>query len=274
VRPDQMSLFDQRSLEEKVTDSIARIKAFVPPEGYYLAFSGGKDSIVLKRLVQISGVRYDAHYNATTIDPPELISFIKTHHPDVIWEWPKRGGMAQICQRKRMLPTRLTRFCCQELKEGGGNGRKVLTGVRWAESARRADNVKLVRPCMKQNKTTINPILDWCDEDVWAFIRNESIPYCELYDQGFSRLGCVGCPMAGPAGMAKEFVRWPGYLRMYYRIAERILPEIIARRAAKGTPTPIDTPRKFILWWIRDLTKDQRHASVVSRLIDEHCVRK
>jgi len=39
--------------------------------GYYLAFSGGKDSIALYRLAEMAGVKFDAHYSMTTIDPPE-----------------------------------------------------------------------------------------------------------------------------------------------------------------------------------------------------------
>lgn len=39
------------ALTEKVKASIERIKAFEPEEGYYLAFSGGKDSVVCKVLL-------------------------------------------------------------------------------------------------------------------------------------------------------------------------------------------------------------------------------
>lgn len=42
--------------------AIERLKAFEPEEGYYLAFSGGKDSVVIKELANIAGVKYDAHY--------------------------------------------------------------------------------------------------------------------------------------------------------------------------------------------------------------------
>ncbi|GAH28018.1 unnamed protein product, partial [marine sediment metagenome] len=67
---------------DKVQTAIDRLKQFEPPEGYYLAFSGGKDSIVIKELADMAGVSYDAHYNNTTIDPPELVYFIKDIYPD------------------------------------------------------------------------------------------------------------------------------------------------------------------------------------------------
>lgn len=129
----------------KVEVAIERLKTFEPPEGYYLAFSGGKDSITIKALADMAGVKYDAHYNVTSVDPPELVQFIKKHHPDVAFEYPRyKDGkvvtMWNLIPQKKMPPTRVVRYCCEKLKEGGGEGRFVVTGVRWAESAKRKNN--------------------------------------------------------------------------------------------------------------------------------------
>ena len=128
---------------DKVARSIERLRAFEPPEGYYLAFSGGKDSVVLKALADMAGVKYDAHYNATTVDPPELVRFIKEKHADVAFELPKKT-MRQLIIEKQSPPTRLQRYCCEKLKETNGKGRITLTGVRWEESAGRRENQGLV----------------------------------------------------------------------------------------------------------------------------------
>jgi len=131
-------MLDQLNMQgkNKIEIAIDRIQYFEPPEGYYLAFSGGKDSIVCKELLNMAGVKFDSHYNHTTVDPPELIYYMREHHKDVIVEYPKET-MWKLIEKKLMPPTRWVRYCCSELKENGGDGRFVVTGVRWAESSRR-----------------------------------------------------------------------------------------------------------------------------------------
>lgn len=126
----------------KLEIAIQRMKSFEPPEGYFIAFSGGKDSQCVYHLAQMAGVKFEAHYRVTSVDPPDLIYFIREHYPDVIFDVlhdadGKRISMWSLIAKIGMPPTRLMRFCCAELKETSGDGRMVVTGVRWAESARR-----------------------------------------------------------------------------------------------------------------------------------------
>lgn len=175
--------------------AVLRLKEFEPEEGYYLAFSGGKDSCVIKALADIAGVKYDAHYNMTTIDPPELVQFIREFHSDVQIHKPERSFFQEM--QKRGFPTRRSRWCCEVLKEHGGEHRFVITGVRWAESQKRAGR-RLLETCYKDSlKHYLNVIVDWTDADVWEFIKSNKVPYCKLYDEGFKRIGCLLCPVSG-----------------------------------------------------------------------------
>ena len=136
-------------LKKKIETSIERYKAFEPEDGYYLAFSGGKDSVVIKALADMAGVKYDAHYRIATVDPPELVQFIKEKHPDVSRDYPRYSDgqivtMWNLIPRKLMPPTRLVRYCCKFLKEDGGDSRFTVTGVRWAESYSRQENQGIV----------------------------------------------------------------------------------------------------------------------------------
>lgn len=274
--------------EDKVKTSIDAIRTFEPPEGYYLAFSGGKDSVVVKRLCDMAGVKYDAHYRVTSVDPPELVQFIKEYYPDVSRDIPhdengKPITMWNLIPRKKMPPTRIVRYCCAELKESGGEGRFTVTGVRWAESARRAKNQGLVtiydadndikshaaffgndkggvtlnndndearellESCYSKRKTVLNPIINWEDEDVWEFIHRENIPYCKLYDQGYKRLGCIGCPM-NVVTADEDLDKYPKYKEHYIKA----FGTMIAERERAGLPTEWKTGEEVMEWWLRD----------------------
>lgn len=200
--------------------AIERIREFEPPEGYWLAFSGGKDSIVVKQLADESGVKYDAHYNVTGIDPPELVRFIRKHYPDVAWERAARPLLAIIPGRG--FPTRRARWCCEEYKERGGRGRILLTGLRSGESPRRRKRHGIISHYKvgSNRKTLVNPILDWTHGDVWAFIRARSLPYCCLYDEAWNRLGCVLCPMN--TNSARDIARWPGIAKAWRRAFRKL----------------------------------------------------
>lgn len=259
---------------DKVQVAIKRLQLFEPSESYYIAFSGGKDSCVVKALADMAGVKYDAHYNHTSVDPPELIYFIREHHPDVKIEYPRypdgsRITMWNLIPKKKMPPTRLVRYCCRFLKESGGEGRFKVTGVRWAESAKRRnraglelsngtktgmrlkmdpdnpDNEEIARYCPTKGSHILNPIIDWLDEDVWEFIRKYNIPYCKLYDQGYTRLGCIGCPMSNNA--AKELNAYPKFKQNYLATFGRMLAE----REKAGMPTDWKTPEDVMNWWLR-----------------------
>ena len=141
----QLQFSPDGEIRDKVEMAINRLKAFCPLEGYYVAFSGGKDSQCVYHLCKMAGVKFDAHYNVTSVDPPELIRFIKKNYPDVQWEYPRDRDfkvitMWNLIPRKGLPPTRIARYCCEYFKESSGKGRLTVTGVRWAESVNRARN--------------------------------------------------------------------------------------------------------------------------------------
>lgn len=278
---------------DKIEIAIKRLKAFEPKEGYYVAFSGGKDSQCVYHLCKMAGVKFDAHYNVTSVDPPELVKFIKTHYPDVRFDYPRNNKgkvltMWNLIPAERMPPTRLVRYCCESLKETSGKGRYTVTGVRQAESANRKRNQGVVtvpnaddklqeelenlganfmqtprggvvlnyddstgrrmsEHCIRTGKVLINPIIDWEEEDVWEFLNMNGIEHCCLYDEGLTRLGCIGCPMKNAKGQKKDFERWEKYKGFYLKAFKRM----IDIRKERGLNTEQwDTPEAVMQWWL------------------------
>lgn len=106
-------------------------------KGYYLAFSCGKDSQALYHIAELAGVKFDAHMNLTSVDPPEVIRFVKHQYKEVDLIKPKKS-IYQLAVEKQILPTMRVRWCCAEYKELSGAGRVTLIGIRHQESSRRA----------------------------------------------------------------------------------------------------------------------------------------
>ena len=237
-----MSLFPELN---KTKIAIERLQAFEPKEGYYLAFSGGKDSQCIYHLAKMAGVKFDAHYSVTTVDPPELISFIKKNYPDVHFEIPETN-MWNLIEKEGVPPTRLMRYCCKHLKESHGNGRFMVTGIRAKESVKRSQNRKLMDSCTKRRLKTLNPIIDWTEDDVWMFIRENKIAYCKLYDEGFDRLGCIGCPMAGDKRWM-EFRKYPTIMKKYIKAFNKML----VVRKEKEMETKWQTGQEVFDWWMQ-----------------------
>ncbi|NBK25678.1 MAG: phosphoadenosine phosphosulfate reductase [Spirochaetia bacterium] len=268
-------------MDKKIANAVERVRdayKFSQSLGMgklYVAFSGGKDSVslygVVKKAAEADGIALleyaEFHYSVTGIDPPELVYFIRREFPFVHRDL-YRESMWQLIERKQMPPTRLVRYCCSELKERGGEGKFCLTGIRWAESTSRStrgvyesigttrkdgkilfndndEDRRTLEHCIPKQKYVVNPIIDWTDEDVWRFIKSEGLPYCKLYDEGYERLGCIGCPMAGGKRQVVELAKYPKFRQAYVRAFGRM----IAHRIASGLPTEWKTGEEVMEWW-------------------------
>lgn len=260
-------------MKQKILHSIQLLQkaekialSYDPDHGYYLAFSGGKDSQCLYHIAQLAGVRFQAHMNLTSVDPPEVIRFVKKNYPEV--ELIKPGkSIFQHAIEKQILPTMRVRWCCAEYKETAGAGKVTLIGIRKAESSRRAkrneveinnrkssgdldgldeyrqeQRAKRARRKSKdqgvnitnadeeqtlgcihgKESLLISPIIHWTERDVWDFINALHIPHCSLYDEGWHRIGCIGCPMSSYRQKMTENKRYPHVKRGWIKAIKAI----------------------------------------------------
>jgi len=225
---------------QKIEYSIALLKKAEPlalkmdERGFHLAFSGGKDSQVLYELAKMAGVKFHAEMQVTTLDPPELMKFVRNNYPEVKKNLPEMN-FYKLIRKKGMLPLQQARYCCAYLKESAGVGSVTLIGIRAAESVKRAKRHEIEISGRKGEEYTldqfeehnetehrcingkdeiiISPILKWSDADVWNFIRGKGLEYCSLYDKGYHRIGCMFCPMANRKIKALDRKNYPGVER-------------------------------------------------------------
>ena len=228
-----------------VANAIALLREHEPNENYYLAFSGGKDSIVIKDLADRAGVKYDAHYNMTTVDPPEIVQFIRDQHPDVKIDRPKENMFALIV-RKQFPPLRQARFCCAMLKESAGEDRTVMTGIRRQESTKRNKRKAVEQSYINETVFYVHPIIDWTKEDVWEYIHSHRLPYCSLYDEGYDRLGCVLCPYNTPKNRLRDAKRWPKIANLYRKACIKAHNAAIAA----GKERRFKDGNEMFEWWL------------------------
>lgn len=277
-------------------------------KGGVVADSGGKDSSVLKEIAWKCHVKYGFQYriehNHTTLDAPETVYFVRAERDrerergiDYSISYPGTT-FEKLCYKQGMLPTRIARFCCAELKEKQGRDRSIrtITGVRRDESTSRKynqgvvtmldakeivpgtiDNVNIKRTqkggvivmnydnsekaemvytCFRTNKTLVNPIINWTEDDVWRYIRDNKIPYNPLYDCGFFRVGCVGCPMSKYKDRMRDFERYPKYRDRYIRIADKIVQKKKESGLKKPTKFIFKDGVDYFKHWIKDPNVD------------------
>ena len=152
-------------------------------------------------------------------------------------------NMWELIKKLNMSPSRWKRFCCVYLKEYTliDSTQALITGVRASESRQRKMNRALIE--MGKGKRTkinkicegnaeifkaytkpriVNPIYGWSEADVWQFLKDRGVQSCSLYNEGWKRLGCIGCPMASKKQRARDFARWPQYAKMWIRALDQL----------------------------------------------------
>lgn len=249
--------------------------------------SGGKDSSVCVALAERAGIPFEVMHSHTTADAPETVYFVQEEFKRLeekgiicMINYPtykgKRTSMWALIPQKLIPPTRAIRYCCEVLKERYGANRFITTGVRWSESTNRKnkrgiyetltsdmskkiilnndndDRRRLFENCRLQAKRVCNPIVDWTDDDVWDYIRSEHLTLNPLYQCGFSRVGCIGCPMAGKKGRQRGFLLYPKFRKNYILAFERMLKERNRKGKLQGTWNMGTTGEDVFHCWMED----------------------
>ena len=249
-----------------------------------VCYSGGKDSDVLVELAIASGIDFEIVHSHTTADAPETVRYIRQRFKELedkgikcSIQYPyykgKRTSMWALIPQMKMPPTRLVRYCCNVLKETSGKNRAIATGVRWSESASRKnsrgffevnhkdkekriilrddndESRRLMEHCQIKSRITTNPILEWSEDNVWDYLHERKCEGNPLYQCSFSRVGCIGCPMAGK-NRWDGFSQYPKYKNLYINAFQKMLDSYSAEKREKRNSWK--DGYDVFLWWMEE----------------------
>lgn len=197
-------------------------------------------------------------------------------------------NMFSLIAQKGIPPTRLVRYCCGVFKEGTEKNKVVALGVRAAESKRRQNrdifstsvgklanskhfslshvqevfeeakeqdevwDCAIVSTARKQKTILVNPIYDWSDAEVWEYIHENNIAYNELYDMGYSRVGCILCPLANKREKQRDILTFPAYKERYIKAFEKMLEVRKERGKDDSKGGAWKDAESVFKWWIED----------------------
>lgn len=199
-------------------------------------------------------------------------------------------NMFSLIAQKGIPPTKLVRYCCGVFKEGTEKNRVVALGVRSAESRKRQNrdtfsavekklkdsrhfslehteevfkdakgqdevwDCTLVTTARKHKTILVNPIYEWTDAEIWGYIHENNIAYNELYDMGYSRVGCILCPFAKKSEKQRDILTFPAYKERYIKAFEKMLEARKERGKDDGNGGVWKDAESVFKWWIEDKT--------------------
>lgn len=83
-----------------------------------------------------------------------------------------------------------------------------ITGLRRGQGATRAGARRVEHDPLHAGVLKLNPLVDWSEEEVWAYVARHELPYHPLYDQGYRSIGCAPCTRASLPGEDARAGRW------------------------------------------------------------------
>ena len=192
--------------------------------------------------------------------------------------------MWTLIPKKKMPPTRMLRYCCSTLKETSTPNRLAALGVRASESNKRQGrdifgirggtykqamffsldhteevhqeamelqdpvwDCTLIKTMRDHGSCIVNPIYEWLDRDIWDYIKRENIKTNPLYERGYTRVGCIGCPMAGYQQVKKEFTDYPTYKQAYIKAFDNMM-----KRYGTSNATRWQNGEDVFNWWTEE----------------------
>lgn len=143
--------------------------------------------------------RTEAHYGRRIRlffpEAPAVEAFVADHGINGFYD--SVEARKACCHARKVAPLR---------RALAGKGAWV-TGLRASQSATR-ERLQTVAEDAANGLLKINPLADWSEEEVWAYLRAEGVPWNALHDKGYPSIGCGPCTRAIQPGEDIRAGRW------------------------------------------------------------------
>lgn len=187
-----VALASSLSAEDMVlTDAIARLGL---PIGVFAIDTGRLHRDTLE-LLETIGERYALQVKIYRPDIETLAEYVAAHGRDAFY------GSAELrkrcCEIRKLVP----------LRRALQGKRLWITGLRREQSAARAD-VAVLANDSANGLMKLNPLADWSEQEVWAYVEKFDVPTNPLHGRGYPSIGCAPCTRAVQPGEDPRAGRW------------------------------------------------------------------
>ncbi len=259
------------TLFEKTSEAVRDLKVFERmaletdhENGFYGCEGGGMRTAAVRQLCVLAGVKVTWRYNLCGLEPVEVMDHVRKEYPGTEW-WGRAEHFGERALEQTGVMERTGPWCMREFREWGGDAKVKLIPGRWMETRRKHlvwETWPVYEPASAVGVARCtswiwNPIAGWTEEELWEFVERGSLHVCELYGEGFERMGCIGCPMRGKAALDRDMARWPEVGRFWFAAFARIWDRKVTRKqlpfCSGAKPWPgIDGVHRFeelYEWW-------------------------
>ncbi len=180
---------------------------------FYVAFSGGKDSVVALDIVQraLPHNEFKVVFGNTDMEFPtttELVQKLSRKCSDEGIEFLEAASNMTSKESWNIFgpPARKVRWCCtvhktapviNMLSDKFANGKLrcvMITGVRGDESVSRSEYDEMSMGKKMAGQYSFHPILEWSSAEIYLYIYSQGLLLNDAYKYGFNRVGCIMCP--------------------------------------------------------------------------------
>ena len=186
-----------------------------------ISAAGGVDGLAMIDMAW----RIDPRVRVFTLDtgrlPPETYALFEEvrdrYGINVEFEFPDRQQVERmmfVSGPNLMYRSVDDRIRCCEIRKVEPLKRKLATLDAWVSGLRR-DQWKTRKNVAKVELdhdhggiVKLNPLADWSAEDVWDYVRKNDVPYHELFDHGYTSIGCAPCTRPVQPGEDERAGRW------------------------------------------------------------------